>query len=65
MIPQSISPGATETEIFDAESLVKLKEIGFPFLKSEDISDAVHYVLSTPAHVQVHELTIKPVGEKI
>ena len=34
-----------------------------PILKSEDIADGVVYVLSTPEHVQVHELTIKPVGE--
>lgn len=35
----------------------------FPILQSEDISAAVLYVLGTPPHVQVHELTIKPIGE--
>ncbi|KAJ3664441.1 hypothetical protein Zmor_000005 [Zophobas morio] len=34
-----------------------------PILQAEDIADGVVYVLSTPEHVQVHELTIKPVGE--
>lgn len=34
-----------------------------PFLKAEDISAAVLYVLGTPPHVQVHELKIKPIGE--
>ena len=35
----------------------------FPKLECEDIANAVLYVLGTPSHVQVHELTIKPVGE--
>jgi len=34
-----------------------------PSLKAEDIADGIVYALSTPPHVQVHELTIKPVGE--
>lgn len=32
-------------------------------LNAEDISDAVLFALGTPPHVQIHELTIKPVGE--
>jgi len=57
----SISPGAVKTEIFTPEQLEFLKFS--PHLKSEDIAAAVLYVLGTPPHVQVHELTIKPVGE--
>lgn len=34
-----------------------------PALNPKDVADAVLYVLSTPPHVQVHELTIKPLGE--
>lgn len=30
----------------------------------EDIADGVVYVLSTPPHVQVHELIVYPVGQK-
>jgi len=45
----------------DADFSKKVKEM--PALKAKDIADGVLYVLSTPAHVQVHELTIKPIGE--
>ncbi|XP_011492954.2 farnesol dehydrogenase [Aedes aegypti] len=56
----SISPGVVRTEILP-ESII---EGGHSLLESEDISEAVLYVLGTPPRVQVHELTIKPVGEK-
>ena len=35
-----------------------------PSLKAKDVADSVLYVLSTPPHVQIHELIIKAVGEK-
>ncbi|CAH1371963.1 unnamed protein product [Tenebrio molitor] len=64
----SVSPGAVTTEFLEASNFLadptvseQIKKL--PFLKSEDIADSVLYVLSTPPHVQVHELTIKPVGE--
>ncbi|XP_023723999.1 farnesol dehydrogenase-like [Cryptotermes secundus] len=61
----SVSPGAVRTEFpeasdFTGDILEFLKEI--PFLQPKDIADAVIYILGTPPHVQVHELTIKPVG---
>ncbi|KAF2897566.1 hypothetical protein ILUMI_08609 [Ignelater luminosus] len=65
----SISPGATESEISqasgaavvsDVDEYIKSKQC---MLKSEDVTDAVLYVLSTPSHVQIHELIMKPVGE--
>uniref|UniRef100_A0A182YT68 Uncharacterized protein n=1 Tax=Anopheles stephensi TaxID=30069 RepID=A0A182YT68_ANOST len=34
-------------------------------MEPEDIADAVLYVLGTPPRVQVHELTIRPVGENM
>ncbi|PSN58402.1 Dehydrogenase/reductase SDR family member 11 [Blattella germanica] len=63
----SISPGLVDTEILrrgtvdnvDADELYKKA----PSLNPKDISDAVLYVLGTPPHVQIHELTIQPVGE--
>ncbi|CAG9856727.1 unnamed protein product [Phyllotreta striolata] len=64
----SISPGAVDTPIFDENirgtpGFKKL--IGDKLLKPEDIADGVVYALSTPLHVQVHELTIKPINEKL
>ncbi|XP_055533225.1 farnesol dehydrogenase-like [Wyeomyia smithii] len=56
----SISPGVVKTEI--VASLEEHRD--FPKLECEDIAEAVLYVLGTPPHVQVHELTIKPVGEQ-
>lgn len=32
-------------------------------LQAEDVSEAVLFALGTPPHAQIHELTIKPVGE--
>ncbi|XP_044262330.1 farnesol dehydrogenase-like [Tribolium madens] len=66
----SVSPGAVETEIVQANGFeippeVEVLRKGTPMMKSEDIADSVLYALGTPPHVQVHELTVKPVGEKI
>lgn len=55
----SISPGVVKTEI--VAGLDDHKD--FPKLECEDIAQAILYVLGTPPHVQVHELTMKPVGE--
>ncbi|KAF2902137.1 hypothetical protein ILUMI_04045 [Ignelater luminosus] len=69
----SISPGCVDTGIFEAtakgsglpgipaERAAMLNKI--PKLQARDVADGVLYVLATPPHVQVHELTIKPLGE--
>ncbi|KAF7286633.1 hypothetical protein GWI33_004666 [Rhynchophorus ferrugineus] len=62
----SISPGATESEIaFKAIDTGTYSEVFIKdkMLMAEDIADAVHYAISTPQHVQIKELTIKPVAE--
>ncbi|XP_044260414.1 farnesol dehydrogenase-like [Tribolium madens] len=61
----SLSPGLVETDIircFDGnQQLAKVIEMA-PKLHPEDIANAVSYVLETPPHVQVTELTIRPTG---
>jgi len=57
----SISPGAVRTEIFSTEQEAVLSHV--PILEPEDVSQAALFAISTPPHVQIHELTIKPVGE--
>ncbi|BFF92933.1 farnesol dehydrogenase-like [Drosophila madeirensis] len=57
----SISPGVVDTEIINDS--FKETMVGYPMLRSEDVADAVTYCIQTPAHVQIHELMIKPVGE--
>ncbi|CAD7079068.1 unnamed protein product [Hermetia illucens] len=56
----SISPGLVLTEI-----MPNMENFEEPLLNPEDVSNAVLYVLSTPPHVQVHELTIKHIEEKV
>lgn len=72
---QSISPGAVKTELAQASakaSNLKLEDLidekmkalmaNMPILEPKDIADSVIYTLSTPPHVQVHEIIIRPVG---
>jgi len=64
----SVSPGAVESEFRQAAGLLEHKDQTelykrMTYLQSEDVADAVLYALATPPHVQIHELTIKPIGE--
>lgn len=64
----SVSPGLVDTEIlelakFAGSPLYKAVKEQKQILDSEDIADGIIYVLSTPPHVQIQELTIRPVGE--
>ncbi|XP_075156601.1 farnesol dehydrogenase-like [Haematobia irritans] len=56
----SISPGAVATEMVSDELR---QQLGERILSPHDISNAILYALSTPPHVQIHEMIIKPVGE--
>ncbi|XP_055681090.1 farnesol dehydrogenase-like [Lutzomyia longipalpis] len=55
----SISPGIVQTALSPHFSKEALRD--FPHLFPQDVSQAVLYVLGTPAHVQIQELTIKPI----
>ncbi|XP_055843420.1 farnesol dehydrogenase-like [Episyrphus balteatus] len=57
----SISPGLVRTEI---GTKVFFDLFGDVILNPEDVSQAILYAISTPPHVQIHEITIKPVGEE-
>ncbi|XP_059611167.1 farnesol dehydrogenase-like [Phlebotomus argentipes] len=59
----SVSPGAVITDIFEKD--IKDMVAQGPHLLPEDVSKSVLYILGTPPHVQVHELTIKPFGEEM
>ncbi|XP_050075428.1 farnesol dehydrogenase-like isoform X1 [Anopheles maculipalpis] len=57
----SISPGLVRTEIIPNSAAI----LAMPILEPEDIANAILYALGTPPRVQVHEITIKPVGESM
>uniref|UniRef100_A0A1L8E4Z9 Putative dehydrogenase n=1 Tax=Nyssomyia neivai TaxID=330878 RepID=A0A1L8E4Z9_9DIPT len=57
----SISTGIVDTELLPDNVEELIPEL--PMLQSEDVSKSVLYVLGTPPHVQIHELTIRPFGE--
>ncbi|MCX6305325.1 MAG: SDR family oxidoreductase [Bacteroidetes bacterium] len=63
-----IAPGAAETEF----SLVRFKGDkdradnvyrGFQPLKAEDVADAVFYVTTLPAHVNINDMVLMPVAQ--
>ncbi|KAF5302098.1 hypothetical protein FQR65_LT08649 [Abscondita terminalis] len=58
----SVSPGFVQTEMvnINSEFITNESECLLP----EDIASAVIYILSTPAHVQVHDLLIRSVGQR-
>lgn len=59
----NLSPGAVKTEFRAAQPGNFFAK--FPELSSENVADSIVYLLSTPYNVNVTQLTIKPVGEKI
>ncbi|XP_059225596.1 farnesol dehydrogenase [Stomoxys calcitrans] len=59
----TISPGVVNTDILPNEIQTVVKQF-MPMLKAGEVADAVLWALETPPNVQVHNITIKPMGEK-
>lgn len=61
----NIAPGAVETEFSmvrykgDKEKADKVYQ-GYEALRAEDIADVIHFAISRPAHVSIHDLVIMP-----
>lgn len=68
----SVSPGPIDTEFAQASKGDGQGDSEFdkffkalPKLLAEDVADAVTYVLSTPPHVQVQDVMLRPLGEQV
>jgi NADP+-dependent farnesol dehydrogenase len=64
----SLSPGLVKTNIVKNAGISEETEASFfqhPFIYPEDIADNVAYLLSTPSHVNIAEITIRPTGGNI
>ncbi|KAJ8964931.1 hypothetical protein NQ317_015397 [Molorchus minor] len=59
----NLSPGLVLTDILPAgySDIVKTMKKENRILYAQDIADAIIYALSTPPHVQIQELTIRPI----
>ena len=65
----TISPGMVETEwhakAFDDVAKAQQRYAETKSLQPDDIADVVCFLLSTPAHVQINEITLRPIGQKV
>lgn len=64
----SLSPGLVKTNILKAAGLSKEIEESFfenPFILPEDIANTIEYLLSTPEHVNIIEITVRPTGGNV
>ncbi len=63
----SISPADTNSEfmanLFGSELEADKHRPSYRVMDAEDIADAVLYILSTPPHVEVHDLLLRPVDQ--
>lgn len=66
----NLSPGVVKTDMVVASGLVAEKDKekvyeNLAHLNSEDVSESVLFLLQIPYHVNITQLTIQPVGEKV
>lgn len=61
----NLSPGAVKTPMFTNAGLATSILGQLTFIEAEDVAECVMFLLSTPYHVNITELTVKPVGEKM
>ncbi len=61
----SVSPGPVRTDMIRAAGIPDELIDKVPILEAKDVAEAIVYALSTPAHVQVNELTITPLDERV
>ncbi|CAB0036095.1 unnamed protein product [Trichogramma brassicae] len=61
----SISPGVVKSEIFEETNVDESEYSHYPTLNSSDVAEAVAFIVSRPQHVQITEMTIRPLGELI
>jgi NADP-dependent 3-hydroxy acid dehydrogenase YdfG len=62
-----IEPGATATELAGhnrPEILESLRNQFGQTMEADDIADAIHYVISRPAHVAINEVLIRPTEQE-
>jgi len=65
-----VEPGFVETELQEQntnpavlQGLERMREQVGEVLQSADIADAILYALSRPAHVNVNEVLVRPMGQ--
>lgn len=61
----SISPGLVKSQIFKSslgDTFDKTVYEKHPFLQADDIANTIEFILSSPTHVQLHDIIIKPLG---
>lgn len=64
-----VEPGAVATEL-QSHNRPEIREQidkrlgGFEVLQSEDIADAISYVVTRPAHVAINEVLVRPTGQE-
>ena len=60
----SVSPGFVETEFAEvysgSEEEARAVYSQYPMLQASDIAESVWYAISQPAHVQVHDILMRP-----